>query len=329
MTAADAAAPPSHPLLALAQRYAGVVISVIALAGVVYWALGQEAPKLPSDAGSLALLAGGVVMYAVATLLRGWRWHTVLRAAHVEHKAVDAYALVTVGYMGNTVLPARGGEFLRILLMGARSSAKRREILGAIIAERLLDVLALVILFAIITGTGVAGTVTGRTPALIAAAAVVPAAIGVWLYIRARQAGRFERFAEKARPFLRSSRMLMNARGALLAAVTGAVWLLEGAICAVIARALDIQIDVIEGAFLIVLTSFFALIPAAPGYVGTFDAAMLFGLKALSVAGGTAVGFVLLVRFVFFVPVTIAGLALLVLRYGGLSQLRVRSRSAE
>jgi uncharacterized membrane protein YbhN (UPF0104 family) len=329
VSVAEAPAPRAHPLLAFAQRYAGAFISLLALAGVVYWASRQEAPKLPDDASSLALVAGAVAMYAVATLLRGWRWHNVLRAAHVEHRAVDAYALVVVGYMGNTVLPARGGEVLRILLLGARSSAKRREILGAIIAERLLDVLALVILFAIITGTGVAGTVTGRTPALIAAAAVVPAAVAVWLYLRLRRAGRFEAFAEKARPFLRSSRMLMNARGALLALVTGVVWLLEGAICAVIARALDIQIDVIEGAFLIVLTSFFALIPAAPGYVGTFDAAMLFGLKALGVAGGTAVSFVLLVRFVFFVPVTIVGLALLVLRYGGLNQLRMRNRPAE
>jgi hypothetical protein len=59
----------------------------------------------------------------------------------------------------------------------------------------------------------------------------------------------------------------------------------------------------------------------------TFDAAMIFGLKALSVAGGTAVGFVLLVRFVFFVPVTVAGLALLVMRYGGLGQLRLKARS--
>lgn len=323
MTAAGAPARPAHPLLRLAQRYGGVIVSIVALAGVGYWATRQEAPKLPRDAGAIGLVLAGVAMYAVATLLRGWRWHMVLRGTGVRHRAADAYALVTVGYMGNTVLPARGGELLRVLLLGSRSSARRREILGAIIAERLLDVLALVLLFAVIAGTGIAGTVTGRGPALIAAACVLPAALAVWLYVRARRAGRFERFAERARPFLRSSRTLMNARGALLAAVTAAVWLIEGAICAVLARALDIELGLIEGSFLIVLTSFFALIPAAPGYVGTFDAAMLFGLEALSVSGGAAVGFVLLVRFVFFVPVTLAGLALLVLRYGGLRQLRL------
>ena len=67
------------------------------------------------------------------------------------------------------------------------------------------------------------------------------------------------------------------------------------------------------------LSAFFSLIPAAPGYVGTFDAAVVFGLHALDVGGGQAIAFALLVRFVLFVPITIAGLILLLLtRYGGL-----------
>ena len=53
-----------------------------------------------------------------------------------------------------------------------------------------------------------------------------------------------------------------------------------------------------------------------------FDAAVIFGLKALDVTGGSAVAFAVLVRFVLFAPITIAGLALLIGRYGGLRRLR-------
>ena len=88
------------------------------------------------------------------------------------------------------------------------------------------------------------------------------------------------------------------------------------------AQALSLDIGPVEGCFLLVLTAFFSLIPAAPGYVGTFDAAVVFGLHALSVDGGQAVAYALLVRFVLFVPITVAGLILLVTRYGGLRQLR-------
>jgi uncharacterized membrane protein YbhN (UPF0104 family) len=71
----------------------------------------------------------------------------------------------------------------------------------------------------------------------------------------------------------------------------------------------------------------FSLIPAAPGYVGTFDAAVIFGLRAVGVVGGQAVGFALLVRFVLFVPIIVVGLVLLVTRYGGVRQLRRRQEA--
>jgi hypothetical protein len=56
--------------------------------------------------------------------------------------------------------------------------------------------------------------------------------------------------------------------------------------------------------------------------VGTYDAAILFGLTALDVGGGSAVGFALLTRFVLFLPITLTGLALMVVRYGGFQGVR-------
>jgi hypothetical protein len=41
--------------------------------------------------------------------------------------------------MGNNVLPVRGGELLRVGLLGQRTTARWREILSSVIAERLLD----------------------------------------------------------------------------------------------------------------------------------------------------------------------------------------------
>ena len=79
-------------------------------------------------------------MSACTLALRGWRWHRVmaLRTA-IPHRRRDALGLTLVAYMGNNVLPARGGEVLKIGILGARTTARRREILGTVIAERLLD----------------------------------------------------------------------------------------------------------------------------------------------------------------------------------------------
>ncbi|HEU4977343.1 MAG TPA: hypothetical protein VFT42_00460, partial [Solirubrobacteraceae bacterium] len=73
-----------------------------------------------------------------------------------------------------------------------------------------------------------------------------------------------------------------------------------------------------------------ALVPAAPGYVGTFDAAVILGIGIVaSATHSDALAYVVLVRFVLFVPITVVGLVALVARYGGLRGLTgLRARPA-
>jgi glycosyltransferase 2 family protein len=107
------------------------------------------------------------------------------------------------------------------------------------------------------------------------------------------------------------------------------VWALEALVLWLVTNALGLEIGYLAAAFLVALTSVVAAVPAAPGYLGTFDAALVLGLAALGVAGGDALAVALLWRFVLFVPVTVAGLLLVLLRYGGLPRLRLGVGSAE
>ena len=306
----------------------GIVVSLGSLAAVVLWASGQATPRFPTDAEGLLLIAAAVGAYAIATVARGHRWHAILRNASVRHAPADAYALVPVGYMGNVVLPARGGELLRIFLLAGRADARRREVLGSIVSERLLDAATLALLFVVLTFAGIAGSPLGDEPALVAAGVIVGGLVALAAYVALRGRGRFERFAARVRPVAHATGRLVGRRGALLATGTIGIWLLEGLIFWLVAGSLELDVGFVEGVFLLVLSAFFSLVPAAPGYVGTFDAAVVFGLQALSVTGGQAVAYAVLVRFVLFVPITAVGLILLVARYGGLSQLRAGRDSA-
>lgn len=312
-----------------AERAVGIVVSLAALAGVIWWALKQEAPTFPGDTGGWALIGAAVLVYGLETLARGWRWHVILRHAGVQHQLDDAVGVTVVGYMGNTVLPARGGEVLRILVMGDRTGARRREILGTIVPERVLDVAALALLFAVITLLGAQKTSIGAPVAIAAAAVTIVGGAGLYVYHRLRMAGRFEAFAARIRPVARGSRLLVTPWGLGLLLLTCAVWIGEGVTLALIAKALDISLSWGESFATVVLASFFALIPAAPGFVGTFDAAVVFGLKAANVTGSAAVSVLLMYRFVVFVPITLLGLVLLLTRYGGIAMLRSAERTAD
>ena len=311
------------------RTLAGILVSVVSVAAVVWWASHQDAPKFPSEPADWALLVGALGIYLVATLIRGWRWHVILRADGIEHKRRDALSLVCVGYMGNTVLPARGGEVLRVVLLAQRTDARKREILGSILAERMLDAIVLVALFALLTFVGVAGSPTGPTPAVLAVVGLAGLFVALRVYLKLRRAGKLQGFADRVRPVVRASRPLLGRIGIELAFATTVVWLLEAAIFVLVAQSLGVSLSIVEGLFINVLASFFALIPAAPGYVGTFDAAVVFGLKAVDVTGGTALAFALLVRFVLFVPITVTGLVLLLTRYGGIGMLRRSRRDAD
>jgi uncharacterized membrane protein YbhN (UPF0104 family) len=306
----------------------GLLVSLVSLTAFVWWASRQDAPKFPTEAEDWALLVAAVGVYGLATLARSWRWHEIMKRADVGHRRADAFALVPVGYMGNTVLPARGGELLRIFLLAGRADARRREVLGTIIGERLLDAGSLIVLFVILTAAHVAGNPAGDRPAWLAGGALVLGLLALWYYLRLRRRGRLERFAATVRPVARAARPLVGPLGVVLGVVTLVVWLMEGLIFYLVGHSLNLDISLLEGCFVLVLSAFFSLIPAAPGYVGTFEAAVVFGLDALAITGGSALAFALLVRFVLFFPITLVGLILLVSRYGGLRQLYRQSEEA-
>jgi uncharacterized membrane protein YbhN (UPF0104 family) len=298
----------------------GAVVSVVALGAVVWWASKQQPPRLPHTAGQILALVVAVALYALATLVRGERWQRLLRDEGATPSRGDTYALTAIGYMGNNVLPARAGDAIRVVLMAPRAATSRRTVVGTLVAERLLDVAVLVVLF-VVVGYGLLGTVGGGKVELIVAAAValaVAAAVG-WRLVR-----RNERLHALVAPMASATLNLRRAHHALLLlGMTLAIWTIEAAVWISVGAAVGFHMGLLDGIYLVALASVFAMIPSGPAYAGTQDAAVAIGIKALGGTGGTAVAYLLMLRFVIVVPITLVGLILLILRYGGISKLRL------
>jgi glycosyltransferase 2 family protein len=301
----------------------GVAVSVVSLGAVVVWMLRQPAPTLPSSPAGFAWLSLSLLMSLAALALRGLRWHRIMVLAHVDHRPADAYALTAVGYMGNNVLPARGGEVLKIAILGSRSSSRRREILGSVVAERLLDAVVLAGIFVVLS-LGLADSPAGTGTAALVGAAIVLGFAALAIYLWLRRSGRFEGFAARIRPVARACRLFAHPSGIPLVALSTGIWALEGLNLVVIARSVGLHLAPLDGIVAVVLASLAAAVPAAPGFAGTFDAGMLLGLKAAGITGGAASGMLILSRFMYFVPATLVGLVALVTRYGGVKLARRR-----
>ena len=311
-------------------RLLGWAVSVLCVAGVVVWALGQEPPRLPTEPSDLAAVAAAVVLYGLCTALRAERWRLLLRDVGARPARPDAYGLTAVGYMGNNVLPARAGDLMRVVLMAPRAAVSRRAVVGTLLAERLLDIAVLATLFVVLAATvaGGAGLPDAATLAILGglAAAGVAGALLAWRLLHAR--GLVERVRAWAAPMVVSTRNLRGAHGLSMLGLTLLVWLGEAGVWGSCAAALDLGASPLEALYLVALASMFALIPSGPGYAGTQDAAAVIGVKAIGGTSAQAVSYVLLVRFVLFIPITAAGLLALVVRYGGIAGLRGATRGA-
>ena len=140
----------------------------------------------------------------------------------------------------------------------------------------------------------------------------------------------FERIRDWLRPIADSPRALLSVSGVVLLAATFLLWSLEAAVYLAVARSVELDFSVTGALYLVALTNFVAALPAAPGSIGTFDAAVAFGARRLGASGSMAVTYMLLLRFVLYIPITLVGLVILVTRYGGWSRLRTAVRlSAE
>lgn len=311
-------------------RALGWIVSLACVAGVLWWALRQDAPTLPSSAEDLSALGLAVVLYALCTALRAERWRELLHDVDAKPSRGDAYRLVVIGYMGNNVLPARAGDLMRVVLMAPRAETTKRSVVGTLVAERLLDVAVLGVLFVVLATTiaGGAGLPDGRTLTLLGGLLTLGLAGLAVAFAVLRSRG----LVAKARAFLApmavSTRNLRGRHGAGMLGVTVLIWLGEAGVWGSCAAAVNLGADPLEALYLVALASMFALIPSGPGYAGTQDAAAVIGVKAIGGTSAQAVGYLILVRFVLLVPITLAGLVALALRYGGIAGLRAAARPA-
>ena len=297
---------------------AGTVISVLAVAGVVWWALRQEPPQFPDSPAEWGALVGAVALYALATLVRGERWHSLLRAEGAQPTRADSQGINVVGYAGNNILPARAGDAVRVFLMAPRARASKKAVLGTLLAERLLDIAVILTLF-VIVGYGLLGEVGAGDVEWIGLATVVVIAVAVAAVLLVR---RNERLHALTAPILSSTLQLRGRHVLRLLAATVLIWAIEAGVWMSVGAAAGFPMNPIEGCYIVALASVFALIPSGPGYAGTQDAAAITGILALGGTDSQAVTYLILVRFVIAVPITVVGLGLAAFHYGGLRSLR-------
>ena len=272
-------------------------------------------------------LAGAVALTFASYWLRAVRWRFLL----VHEKQIplrSLYSAVIIGYMANNLFPARMGEFVRSWLLAEREKLPVAAVFASLVIDRLVDGMTVMfmLLFVIVTielppGMEQASVMlkTGGATTLLLYAVVV----FFLLFLKARPVMALRFMALIMRPFPATvSERLIPVAGSFLEGLRFStdssniikivsssilIWITATVPIDLVLKGFGIHLPIAASFFIMVLLVLAVMVPAAPGYVGTYHAACYTGLAAFNVPDTQAVGIALVIHGVGFFPVIFAG----------------------
>jgi len=314
---------PVPPPLVGRERRARTVrragLAVTSLAGAALGALALQRVGVTRVLASLLASKPGLILAALALMCaamftRAISWHAILRAAPTWRRAKrrDAMQGTFIGVLMSATLPARLGESSRALIVARRVGRARETlplVLGTIISQAMLNLLALAILCGVTLSSvrvldghdralllvalaPVVALVVTRLLPLLAPSPAVPRARSAQLLLAGARRG-----VARLRDGLRLFRRPRQAAKATLAQLTA--WALQWLSCwlLLIAFGLDVGAPAPEAAAgVLFAVNVTAILPATPANVGVFQAAcvaVLAGAYHVSTADAIAYGIVL------------------------------------
>ena len=302
-------------VLIVAGLLVSLAIVVLVLRGT-HW--GETWEGLRSSDYWYVLPAFGGLVLAVA--IRAVRWW-LLFAPETRPPLRAVGSALLIGYFFNDILPARSGEIARVVALHQRAGTSRVEALATATAERIFDVLVLVVLVLVaapflpevtwLQAVIILGAVLGALLALmiVALAQFGEAPIRFLLRPLARLPRVSTEWTESASSNL--ARGLTSLRRPKVAVVGIVLTAFSWLVFVLSAWALLTGFH-LEGGFgaallVIVATHLIEILPSLPASIGAFEAATIVALSAYSVDRSRALSYALVLHVIYLVPLLVVG----------------------
>jgi uncharacterized protein (TIRG00374 family) len=284
-------------------------ILTLAIAGAaLYFSLRgvewSEIGKIIAHADA-AYLGIAFVMASFSVFVRSVRWG-VLLSAEDKIPMSTVYWAMTVGYLGNSVLPARAGELLRTTMISARSRLSWTYVFATALTGMVMDMIVLVVLSAavIVTLPGTpewlkkgSGTMAAFGLAGMAVLVILPhceplvnrllSKIPGPEKLRAKLTGIGAQFLLGLRAFHHVSRF------AAFAGISFSVWFVDAFGAVIIAKSLHLQLSIGVGILLLAGLAMASAAPSTPGYVGVYQIVAVEILPAFGFSKSDAIAYIL------------------------------------
>jgi glycosyltransferase 2 family protein len=265
-------------------------------------------------------LVPALAVLAVAIILRAVRWRILFPSEWRPPIASVTNALL-IGYLFNSILPARAGEAVRVLALNQRAGTPRFVALGTVVAERAVDVLVLLALLFMVAPALPSADWLPRALGLGALAFLATAALFVAFALYGERPARImlrplslfpamsrERTELAAANLVRGFAVFRRAAIAVPAfALTAVSWVLIALAFWICMEGFHLGIGFEAGLLVVVSVNLAMILPSGPAGVGVFEAAALVALLPFDVDRSTALSYALVLHALNVFPFILAG----------------------
>jgi len=301
-----------------AQLVVGVLLGAALIAFVsrkVEW-LVVVATLRDADLRDLLRGLGAVLAFiAVKTL----RWRLLIQ----PFSRIGTWTLlpaVFAGSAGNSLIP-HAGELVRIAVARRRVAVETSTLMGTIAIERMLDFATLLLIALVMLVP--AGSMTGAARTAIWMVIALGGGMAIMALFAAFRSASILHWLEHGLAWLRPTlrqRILIEARKGIegflslrqphlmfvVLALSIVQWLLIAATILLSLRALDISVGWAAVTTVLLLSVVGSMLPTAPGYIGTIQAAFVLALTPFDITAVDAVSASILYNALIVVPIWLA-----------------------
>lgn len=259
--------------------------------------------------------------------LRALRWKYLLLPIKRTAMA-NLFPATIIGYMANNILPARLGEFVRAYVLGQKEEVETSAVFATLVLDRLFDgftvlLILLITFFTVQLPPGMENVQNGLKTGGYVTLGIYFAVLAFLFLLKKRTMRTIHVVGVLLRPFpARVSERIIPLLGSFISGIrlsskpleiaillltslavwTTCIWPLH-----LILQSFGIHLPITASMLIMVFLVFAVMVPASPGYVGTYHAACVYGLMAFNVPKEQSLSVALVMHGTGFFPVILAG----------------------
>jgi glycosyltransferase 2 family protein len=243
--------------------------------------------------------------------IRALRWR-ILLTAEKQIPLSNVFWANMAGYLGNNILPARAGEFIRAAYLSKRNDISISFVFATGLVERLVDVIALIILGSVslsltnlLFGPMQTALKAMSTVSIFGLLAIIllpyfgtriSKLITALSWLDAPTKSKLTGFLDQFLRGLEALHQFQRIIGFIV--LTALIWTMDGLGTVFLSRILHLSISLDQAFVLLAGLGLSSAIPSTPGYVGVYQFVAVVILEPFGISRADALAYILFIQII-------------------------------